>query len=81
MSEITQLQTTIMLFVKDWAETKKTIIPQAEIIKALQSTGVKSYSTLNGIKSLIVKGYIRKAYSPNGNRTHYVMIRNISAPV
>jgi DNA-binding MarR family transcriptional regulator len=77
MSEINKLQTNIMLFVKYWANTKKTTIPQKEIIIAMKATGVKSYTALNAINSLITKGYIRRAYSEKANRTFYVMIRNI----
>lgn len=77
MSEINDLQTHIMLFVKFWANNQKTIIPQREIIVAMQLRGVKSYTALNAINSLIKKGYIRKAYSEHANRTYYVQIRNI----
>lgn len=81
MSEINGLQTRIMLFVKLWANTQKTIIPQKEIILAMQLQGTKSYTALNAINSLIKKGYIRKGYSEHANRTYYVMIRNISTPL
>lgn len=75
--EINKLQTNIMIFVKFWCNTEKTVVPQREIIIAMQTQGVKSYTALNAINSLITKGYIRKAYTEHANRTFYVMIRNI----
>lgn len=75
--EINKLQTNIMIFVKLWCNTKKTVVPQSEIISAMQTQGVKSYTALNAIKSLITKGFLRKAYTEHASRTFYVMIRNI----
>ena len=77
MLEINELQTKIMVYAKFWANTQKTIIPQKEIIIAMQLAGVKSYTALNAINSLIRKGYLRKAYSEKANRTFYVIIHNI----
>ena len=69
-----------MIFVKHWANTQKTPIPQKEIIIDMKIQGTKSFTTLNAINSLIKKGYIRRAYSEKANRTFYVMIRNITTP-
>jgi hypothetical protein len=80
MVDINDLQFAIMVFVKSWANIKKTPIPQKDIIKNFQSFGVKSFTALKAINALIEKGYIRKAYY-NGeqlNRTYYVQIRNIT---
>ena len=77
MFDINTLQTKIMLYVKWWANTQKTPVPQKKIIKNMVKHGVKSYTALNAINSLITKGYIRRAYSEKQNRTYYVMIRNI----
>lgn len=79
-SELNQLQTDIMMYCKGWAKVTNTPIPQAKIIKGMQCTkynNVKSYTTLNAIKALLTKGFIRKAWSGNQNRTYYVMCRNI----
>lgn len=75
--ELNQFQTNIMAFIKEWADTEKTIIPQKEILSYFSRHGVQSYTTLNAVNSLIKKGFIRKAYSEMKNRTYYVMIRNI----
>lgn len=77
ISDLNKLQTRIMIFVKWWCNEKKTVVPQKSIIIAMQSEGVKSYTALNAINSLITKGFIRKAYTEHANRTFYVMIRNI----
>lgn len=77
MSDINLLQTNIMIFVHQWANTEKTPIPQKEIIANMMLQGVKSYTALNAINSLLKKGYLRKAYSEKQNRTLYVMIRNL----
>lgn len=78
MSEITELQTKIMCFIKYWADTQKTIIPKKEIISYMEKAGTKDYITSDAIQRLIFKGFIRKAYSPQQNRTFYTMIRTIT---
>ena len=75
--ELNELQKRIMVFIKEWADTKKTTIPQREILIFFTHHGVKSYTTLNAINSLLKKGFIRRAYNEMKNRTFYVMIRNI----
>lgn len=66
-----------MIFVKDWANTQKTPVPQKEIIKIMTQQGVKSFTALNAINALLKKGYIRRAYVQRANTSAYVMIRNI----
>lgn len=80
MSDINVLQTKVMLFIKWWVDTKKTIVPQAQIIKAMKLQNMKSYTCLYTIKALIQKEYIRKAVTQHDGRTYYVQIRNISIP-
>lgn len=77
VSEITDLQTKVMIFIKHWAKVKKTPIPQKEILVYMVSKGEMSYNALNAVNALLSKGYIRRAYSEQQNRTYYVMIRNI----
>lgn len=72
------LQHSVMVFIKRWAETEKTVIPQRAIIQYMQTQGIESYRTLNAIHTLLENGYIRKAYSPQQNRTFYVLSGNIS---
>lgn len=80
MSEINTLQTNIMIFAKGWANCKKTPVPQKEIIIAMKGIGVKSYTAVNAINALLTKGFIRRAVSPQANKTFYVLIRNITTP-
>lgn len=74
---INGLQKSIMFFIKDWVEVQKTPVPKKEIIRHMEQEKVKSYTASNAINSLLVKGYIRKAYSYGAKSTLYVMIRNI----
>jgi len=75
--EINALQTNIMLFIKGWANTKKTPIPQKEIIHYMTAHGTKSFTVLNAINALLFKGFIRRAVTEYQNKSFYVMIRNI----
>jgi hypothetical protein len=77
MEDLSELQYFIMLFIKRWANNKKTTIPQKNIIMFMEGCGEKSYNTLNALSYLMKKEYIRKAYNEIKNRTFYVMIRNI----
>ena len=80
VNNLNELQTDIMMFCKGWAKVTNTPIPQNRIVKAMQQTkygNIKSYTTLNAVRSLLAKGFIRKAWSGNQNRTYYVMCRNI----
>lgn len=75
---LTDLQCTVFKFIKWWADTKKTVIPQKEIIIFMKEKhDEKSYNVLWTINALIEKGYIRKAYTEQQRRTFYVMIRNL----
>lgn len=75
---LNELQMKIMIVIKHYANTEKLPIPQKYIIQTMKTVGVKSYTALNATNSLIKKGYIRRAYSPQANKTFYVMIRNIN---
>ena len=77
MNEINELQKNIMVFCSKCAKEENIPIPQSKIIKGMQRINVKSYTTLNAIRALLSKGFIRKAWSGNQNRTYYVMCRNI----
>jgi hypothetical protein len=78
MREISRLQTNVMIFIKWWAKTKNTPIPRSEIIKAMKLHKVNAPSSIDAINALLFKGYIRRGYSPQANKTIFVMIRNIS---
>lgn len=77
LDELNDLQTTIMLFVKDWVNVKKTPVPQKEIINYMVRQKIKDYTVLFAIRTLRKKGYIRDGYSEKANRVVYVMTRNI----
>lgn len=82
MDNLTNIQFNIMLIIKRWCKKHPdNPIPQSEIISQMKLLGVKSYSTLNAINSLIEKGYIRKSVNSYNHRTFYVMIRNVSFDV
>lgn len=79
MDNLTYIQYKIMAFIKKWCKKHPDKpIPQSEIISQMKYLGIKSYSTVNAINSLIQKGYIRKSVNSYNHRTFYVMIRNIS---
>lgn len=77
MSESGELKIEVMLFIKNWVNEKKEMVPQKEIIIFMQAKGVESYRTLNIIKGLIDDSFIRKGYHPSQNRTFYVLQGNI----
>lgn len=77
MDDLSELQYFVMLFMKRWADNKKTIVPQKSVIAFMEGCGEKSYNTLNALSYLIKKEYIRKAYNEIKNRTFYVLIKNI----
>lgn len=76
--EINYLQTSIMLCIKEWANTQKTPVPRKYILTTMTQQGVKSFTALNAINSLLHKGYLRRAYNDKKNITKYVMIRNVT---
>ena len=77
MGNINALQTNIMLFMKEWAKEYDTPIPQREVIRVMGERGIKHFTTLWSLNSLIKKGFIRRGYSEKRNVTKYVMIINI----
>jgi len=77
LSGVNKLQKEIMLFVADWARTVKKPIPHSEIIKNMKQKGVKDFTTINAIHSLLKKGYIRRSIVIS-NKTFYTMLRSIS---
>lgn len=76
LKEINRLQQDIMKHVDVWAHTNKTPIPLREIITHMQGEGVKDFTTVNAINSLLRKGYIRRAVTIS-NKTFYVQLRRV----
>lgn len=75
-SEINLLQRNIMLFVDWWVHEEKTTIPQKEVILAMRIKGIKSFTTINALNSLLKKGYIRRSVEIS-NKTRYVQLRRV----
>lgn len=75
--EVSEFQIRIMTFVSDWVKNKKTTVPKKEIIRVMRNDGVKDFTTVNALMSLVKKGYIRKSYQ-SGNRVCYVQLRGLS---
>ena len=77
MDELSELQYFVFLFMKRWADNKKTTIPQKAIIMFMEGCGEQSYNTLNALGYLLKKEFIRKAYNEIKNRTFYVLLRKM----
>lgn len=73
---VNKLQREIMLFVDDWARIQKTPIPQKEIVLGMVAKGVKTFTTINALNSLLRKGYIRRSCEIS-NKTRYVQLRRV----
>lgn len=76
VQDITKLQQAIMEFIMHWGRVQKKSIPQQVIVLEMGREGVKDFTTVNALKSLMKKGYIRRGYEVS-NRTTYVQIRSI----
>jgi len=73
---INKLQHDIMCVVGYWAKTEKTPIPRKEIMKQMGEQGVKSFTIVNAINSLIKKGYIRKSFVIS-NKTYFTQLKSV----
>lgn len=74
--EITELQVKIMKVIENWVHTQRTPIPKRQIIESMKEQGVKDFTTINAITSLLLKGYIRRAIGTS-NKTYYVQLRSV----
>lgn len=74
--EITELQVKIMKVVDTWVHEQRTPIPKKQIIETMKSEGIKDFTTINAITSLLLKGYLRRAIVTS-NKTFYVMLRRV----
>lgn len=75
--EINPLQERIMLFIQNWVKTKKTPVPQKEVVKQMKREGFKVPTILNALASLVKRYYIRRACTLAQNRTFYIQLRTI----
>jgi len=76
VKDVNRLQENIVNFIWAWAKIEKTPIPQKDIIVGMREQGVKTFTTVNALNSLLRKGYIRRA-STVSNKTYYVLCRTI----
>ena len=75
-NEINDLQYNIMVFIGEWVHKEKTPIPRKEIIINMQKKGVKDYTVIKAINSLLNKGYIRRSVTIS-NKSSYVQLRSL----
>lgn len=76
IDDVSQLQKDIILFIDWWVHIHKTPVPQREIVIEMKNKGVKDFTCVHALSTLINKGYIRKGFSLS-NRTIYVQLRRI----
>ena len=74
LNELNERQKIVMAYVDWWVKNKNTPIPQQEIVKKMEEDGIKDYVTKKALKTLLKRGYLRKAYIIS-NKTFYVQLR------
>jgi len=73
---LTELQHNVVKVVDTWARKNKNPISHKEILLQMRQQNVKDYSTVNAIRALIKKHYIRTAVIIS-NKTYYVLLRSV----
>ena len=76
ISDISDLQTNIMIFIQGWVHEKKKPTPLKEVILGMEDKGIKKDTTVKAIRVLILKGYIRRANTIS-NKTFFVQLRTV----
>lgn len=76
LSEVNNVQTSIMEFVDVWVHTEKTPVPLKEIISTMLTEGIKSPTTIKAINVLLKKGYIRRAIIIS-NKSSFVQLKRV----
>lgn len=72
--EITELQQSIIKFIKYWISLEKKPIPREEIIEEMKTKGKNSSTVINSLNGLLKLGYIRRDVRTS-NKTYYVLLR------
>jgi len=75
-TEVNKLQTDIMMFVDAWVHLEKTPVPQKKIILHMRAAGIKTFTTVWALNSLMRKGFIRRSCMIT-NKTFYVQLRRV----
>lgn len=73
---LTVIQRAIIKLVEIWCKSNKTPISHKEILKQMKMNKVQEYTTVNAIKSLVKKNYLRRAVM-SSNKTYYVLLRTL----
>ena len=66
-----------MQFIIEWVRTKKTPVPKKEIILAMKEQKIGYEAVDSALAILLVKGYVRRAYTEKQNTTAYVQLRGL----
>lgn len=75
--EISAQQERVMMFIAEWVRTKKTPVPQKEIMLSMREQGMTVDAIKWALNMLLAKAYIRKAWTEKQNTTAYVQLRGI----
>lgn len=76
-NELSAQQEIIMQFIIEWVRTKKTPVPKKEIILAMKEQKIGYEAVDSALAILLVKGYVRRAYTEKQNTTAYVQLRGL----
>jgi len=76
LRDINNLQQSIVELITDWARHEKVPIPRKTVIARMTEQGVKDFTTINALKALKKKGYIRSAVVIS-NSTSFVLLRGV----
>ena len=76
IKDINRLQYHIMLVIDKWASHHKHPISHKKVLNEMTDQGVKYYTTVNALNSLIRKGYIRRGVV-SSNKTYYVQLQRV----
>lgn len=74
--EVNKLETSIMVFIDEWAHKEKTPISQKKVLEHMKSTGIPDPTTIAALHALLHKKYIRRAIMTS-NKTYYVMLKRV----
>jgi hypothetical protein len=73
---LNEAQVAVIKLVEIWCKTNKKPIGHKEILKQMKFNKMQEYTTANAIKSVVKKGYLRRAVT-SGNKTFYVLLRTL----
>lgn len=76
LSDVSELQKSIMIYVEIWVKKEKIPVPLKEIILNMETQGNKTQTVIKAINSLVKKGYIRRAITIS-NRSSFVQLRRL----